>query len=393
MNFRLGEAVRKFAGEVRQFLTDEPPESFPCEAEDEGYGFGAWSYAYNRRLGEKGWISGFWPTESYGQGWSETQLFVLMRELASCCAPAEAYFYTQTVCTVLINMASVELKNEVLPGAASGELTFWEGFSEPESGSDLLSLRTSAREDGDDYVINGQKVWNSNAHLANYGYTAARTDPDAPRHKGISLFLIDMSLPGVTANPLDEMSGGQAFSEVFFDDVRVPKKFLLGEKNKGLPLLLHGLDWDRFWGRCVKAPYLRFLLDKLIQYCKETNRKGRPLTEDLLIRNKLADMAVQTEVCDLMFQRILSMRNRNLQTSAEASEAKLFADELGQRFSELAMQILGSSGQLKAASNWAPLEGIIERDYLSSLGHTLAGGTSEIQRNTIATRGLGLPRE
>ncbi|MDY6911980.1 MAG: acyl-CoA dehydrogenase family protein, partial [Chloroflexota bacterium] len=268
MNFKFTAEEQAFAEEVRQFLNDYPIEGFHCEDDDEGYGFGGWSFDYNRKIGEMGWINRTWPTDCYGQGRPMMDLFMLFRELATRNAPAEALFYTETVATGLIAHGSEELKKELLPPAATGEITFWEGFSEPGSGSDLFSLRTTAVEDGDDYIINGQKVWNSNAHLAHYGYTAARTDPDAPGHKGTSLFIIDMTLPGVTSNPLDDMAGSQSFSEIFFDDVRVPKRYLIGEKNKGLPLLIHGLQWDRFWGRCVKAPSHRTLLDELVQYCR-----------------------------------------------------------------------------------------------------------------------------
>jgi len=392
VNFHYTEQEQAFVKEVRQFLKDEPPETFPIEDEDDAYGFGAWSFAYNKRLGEKGWIGHTWSKDCFGQGRPMMELVIVFRELARRDAPAEAFFYTQLVATATIAGGSDELKSEILPAAASGKATFWEGFSEPEFGSDLFSLRTSAREDGDDYIINGQKVWNSNAHLAHYGYTAARTDPSEAGYKGISLFLIDMSSPGVTANPLVDMTGGEGFSEVFFDDVRVPKRNLVGEKNKGLPLIMHGLEWDRFYGRCVKAPFARYVMDEIVQYGKETTRGKKPLIDDLLIRHKLAEMAIEIEVCDLLFHRIAWMVCNNTPLTYEASMGKLFADEFGQRFDNVAMQLLGLYGQLTRDSKWAALQGKIGRDYMSSLGHTLAGGTSEIQRNTMATRGLELPR-
>ena len=387
MNFEFAAEEQAFAEEVRKFLKEEPPETFPCEDEDEGYGFGGWSFAYNRRLGEKGLINRTWPEDCFGQGRPLMELVILFRELAYCNAPAEALFYTETVATALINHGSDELKKELLPPTATGEATFWEGFSEPEAGSDLFSLRTTAVADGDDYILNGQKVWNSNAHIARYGYTAARTDPDAPGHRGISLFIVDMQSPGVTANPLDDMAGGQTFSEIFFDNVRVPQRNLIGEKNQGLPLIMHGLEWDRFWGRCVRAPFSRHMLEEVVQYCKETEGDRNPL-----IRHKLAEMAIEIEVCDVLFHRIAWMLNKGLSLTHEASIGKTFADELSQRFSNVIMQILGPYGQLAKDSKFSWLKGKPERDYLCSIGHTLAGGTSEIQRNTIATRGLGLPR-
>lgn len=392
MNFTFTAEEQAFAEEIRQFLKDEPPEAFPCEDEDEGYGFGGWSFAYNKRLGDKGWINRTWPQDCFGQGRPLMELVILFRELACCNAPGEALFYTETVATGLINHGSDELKRELLPASATGEATFWEGFSEPQSGSDLFSLRTTAVEDGDDYIINGQKVWNSNAHIARYGYTAARTDPNAPGHRGISLFIIDMQSPGITANPLDDMAGGQTFSEIFFDDVRVPKRNLIGEKNQGLPLIMHGLEWDRFWGRCVRGPFCRHMLQHLVEYCKEIKYKHGTLAEDPGTRYKLAQMAIEAEVCDMLFAQAAWMLNKGISLTHQASIGKTFADELSQRFSNTIMQIFGLFGQLRKDSKWARLNGKIARDYLCSPGHTLAGGTSEIQRNTIATRGLGLPR-
>jgi len=392
MDFAFSQEEEKFREEVREFLESEPIDKFPCEDDDEGFGFGAWSVAFARRLGEKGWIGLTWPKEYGGQGRSVMELFILFGELAYAKAPAEVIFYTETVGEAIARGGSEELKRELLPKAAAGEVTVWEGFSEPNAGSDLLSLTTRAVQDGDDFIINGQKTWNSNAHLADYGFTAVRTDPEAPRHKGISLFLIDMKTPGVQAVPIKDMAGGEPFSEVFFEDVRVPKKNLIGEVNQGLPFLLGGLEWDRFWGRCVKAPYLRRLMEEIINYCKETKVNGKPLSENPLIRHKLADLAVEIEVCRLLFYRPLMMIHKGQPLSYEACAAKTYADELGQRFLNTAMQIMGLYGQLEKGSKFAPFGGEMEHLYLNSIGLTLAGGSSEIERNTVATRGLNLPR-
>jgi len=392
MDFGFSPEEEKFREEVREFLKSEPPDKFPCENHDEGYGFGAWSVAFARRIGEKGWIGLTWPKECGGQGRSVMELYILFQELAYAKAPAEVLFYIETVGEALVKGGSEELKRELLPKAAAGEVTFWEGFSEPNAGSDLLSLTTRAVQDGDYFIVNGQKTWNSNAHIADYGFTAVRTDPEAPRHKGISLFLVDMKTPGVEAVPIKDMAGGEPFSEVFFEDVRVPKKNLIGEVNQGLSFLLGGLEWDRFWGRCAKAPYLHRLLEELIDYCKETKVNGKPLTENPLIRHKLADLAIETEVCRALFYRPLAMLCKGQSLTYETCGAKAYADELGQRFINTVMQIMGLYGQLEVGSKWAPFGGHMERQYLSSIGHTLAGGSSEIERNTIAIRGLNLPR-
>lgn len=392
MDFSLKPEEEAFRQEVRNFIKSEPPEGFPTQGEDEGYGFGAWSFEYLRRLGEKGWISHCWPVKYMGKERPLVELFILFDELAYSWAPVEALFYTEAVCSTIIRYGSEEIKEAILPGAATGEITFWEGFSEPEAGSDLLSLRTKATKAGDGYAIDGQKAWNSNAHKASHGYTAAKTDPDAPRHKGISVFLIDMKTAGITTRPITAMYGGVPFAEVFFDNVRVPKMSLVGEENNGFQQILECLEWDRFWGRCGKASSCQRMLEEIIKYTKRTKRNGKVLARDSLVRYKLAELAIEIEACRVLFYEPLCKLTFGEPLNYEAAVAKTFADEMGQRFTNTGLQVLGICGQLEEASKWAPLKGRLERWYVCSPLFTLAGGTSEIQRNTIATRGLGLPR-
>ncbi|MFC1592892.1 acyl-CoA dehydrogenase family protein [Candidatus Omnitrophota bacterium] len=392
MDFGFSPEEEKFRQEVREFLRNEPIDEYPCEDEDEGYGFGGWSVAFARRLAEKGWIGLSWPKEYSGLGRSIIEQYIMWEEIGYAKAPAELVFYSQTVGEALVRGGTEELKRSLLPKAAAGEVSFWEGFSEPNAGSDLLSLTTRAVEDGDYYIINGQKTWNSNAHLATHGFTAARTDPDAPRHKGISLFLIDMKSPGIEVHPIKDMAGGEAFAEIFFEDTRVPKTNLIGELNQGLPFILGGLEWDRFWGRAVRSSYNRRIMEEVVAYCHKTEVKGKPISEDHLVRYKLAELAVEAEVCRLLFYRPLTVLNAGKQTSWESCWPKTFADELGQRFSNTVMQILGLYGQLEKGSKWAPFDGEMGRLYLNCIGHSIAGGTSEMERNTVATRGLRLPR-
>ena len=392
MEFSFKPEEETFRREVRDFMKAEPPQDFPTQGEDEGYGFGAWSFEYLRRLGEDGWIGLCWPTEYGGQGRPLMDLFILFDELAHNWAPAEALFYTQAVCSTIIRYGSEDLKKEILPRAAVGEITFWEGLSEPEAGSDLLSLKTKAVQDGDYYIISGQKTWNSNAQRATHGFTAARTDAQAPRHMGISMFLIDMDTVGVTARPIAAMYGGFPFAEVFLDNTRVPAGRLVGKENKGFQQILECLEWDRFWGRCGKASSCQRMLEQITDYAKETIRNGRLLAEESTVRHKLADLVIGIEVCRVLFYDVLCRLNAGESLNYEAALAKTFADELGQRVANAGMQILGLYGQLEETSKWAPLRGRLQHWYLCSPIHTLAGGTSEIQRNTIASRGLRLPR-
>lgn len=206
------------------------------------------------------------------------------------------------------------------------------------------------------------------------------------------MFIVDMKSLGLTIQPLHDIGDREPFSEVFFDDVKVPSRNLVGLENQGLPIILECLESDRFWGRCFRAPYNQRLLEEMVNYCGQTKRYGKALAKNPLIRAKLAEMTIEIEVCRLLFYRALSMLDRGKPLTYEASMAKTYADELGQRFNSSAAQILGQYCQLRRDSKFSAFDGQITEDYLSSLSYTLAGGTSEVQRNTIATRGLGLPR-
>ncbi len=391
MDFTFTEEEQAWRREVHSFLEKEPLEEYHCESEDDFYGFGAYSYGFMCRLAAKEWIGRTWPKEYGGQDRPLIELYILLDEMAYFKAPAAAMWTIEAFCIPIITYGSEELKRSFLPRAVRGEVSLWEGFSEPNAGSDLLAMTTSAVEDGDYYVINGQKTWNSYAHHASHGYTVARTDPDAPRHKGISLFLIDMSLPGITVRPILDMTGGYCYAEVFFENVRVPKGNLIGQKNQGFPLLLGGLEGDRYWAPCVKVSHIRRLLEETVDYCrKTTGDDGKTLADNPAVRRKLADVAIEVEVCRLLAYRATAKLCSGETLTYEASVLKTFAAEMGQRFTNTVMQIMGLFGQLERDSKWAPFKGEIERLYLTSFGSTIAGGTSEIQRNTIARFGLGL---
>ena len=271
-----------------------------------------------------------------------------------------------------------------------GEVEFCLGYSEPEAGSDLASLNIRAVEDGDDYVINGQKTFNTECHYAEYHWLAARTDPDAPKHRGISLFIVDLDSPGITIKPMWAMSGERT-NEVFYDNVRVSKERLVGERNKGFYYMMEAIGAER---NEVFVPIrLYFLLDELIQYAKETKRGGKTLAEDPVIRHKLAQVAIELDVARLLADRSRWLEINGLPMTYEAEVAKIVTSELQQRLANTGMQILGLYSQLEEDSKWVPLRGRIEWYYLSSFLATIGGGTSEIGRNVIAQRGLGLPRD
>jgi hypothetical protein len=392
MEFGFTPEQEEFRREVRDFIEEHPPDSFPTQSEDAGYGAGKWSWEYTRKLGERGLLSLIWPPEYGGMGRPMMYLLIMLEELAYHRAPMEAILMNISIAPTLIALGNERLKEEFLPRMARGEVAFWQGYSEPNAGSDLLNLKTTAVADGDFYVINGQKTWSSNAHLAQYGFVLARTDPHAPRHKGLTMFIVDNDAPGVTIRPVLNLAGDHYHNEAFYEEVRVSKDRILGQENQGFYQLLKGLEADRFWGRFVKAPYCKRTLEDLVEYARVTVRNGKPLSEDPTLRQKLAQMAVDIEVCRMLFYRTGWMMDKGLNPTYEASLGKVFADEMGQKLYQLGMEILGPYGPLQEDSKWVELRGTVQHLYQVSLGQTIAGGTSEIIRNTIARIGLGLPK-
>ena len=285
---------------------------------------------------------------------------------------------------------SEEQKQQHLPGITSGEVQWCQGYSEPGSGSDLASLQTRAVQDGDDFIINGQKIWTSQAHYSDWIFLLARTDPDAPKHKGISYFLLDMKSPGVTVRPLVNMANQHGFNEVFFDNVRVPRSGLLGELDRGWYMATTTLDFER--SSVTGSAGSRRTLEELTAFTKETKANGKLLFELPLVRHRLSDLWIELTLSQFLSYRVVSMQERGLVPNHESSIVKVFNSEYNQRLAGAGLQILGLYGQLQPESPYARLRGRFERAYLSSVGSTIAAGTSEIQRGIIATRGLGLPR-
>jgi len=392
MDFGFSLEEEKFREEVLEWLQKEPPSEFKLDLGDEGYGLWGVSREFSRHLGAKGWLAPDWPEEYGGQGRSAMEKLILIKELATHRAPSFAHFNMELFGPAIMLFGTEEQKKEFLPPLARGESILAAGLSEPEAGSDAAAISTRAVEDGDYYVINGQKVWTTFAHLADYCWVTAITEPAAPPHKGMSSFIVDIKTPGISVRPLVDMGGRHSFNEVFFDDVRVPTKNLIGEKNKGWPQLLAALDSERCWTRAGMPWYLGEILKDLVGYVRETMRGSESLAHNPLIRQKLAQLAIEIEVCRLLQYRVAWMQSRGVLPNYESSIVKVYADELGQRVARTGEEIMGLYGQLEEGSKWTPLDGQIEHMYLNSVGRTIAAGTSEIQRNIIAQRGLRLPR-
>ena len=387
MDFGLSGPEQAFADEVRAFIRAHPPEGFPVEGTDAGYGSGAHSHAFTRALGERGWLSLGWPREHGGRARPMSYLLVLLEELAAAGAPFGPLPGCFQIADSIIRNGSETLRREVLPQIARGDATFWQGYSEPEAGSDLLALQTRARLEGDHWVLDGRKIWSSHAGIATYGTVLARTDPASARSRGLSMLVVDNRLPGMDVRPIRSLTGQVYHYEVFMDGVRVPRDFVMGRPSEGFGQLLRGLDTDRFWGRFYKAPFLRRILGLLVEHV----RAERP--DDAVARHRLAQAATEIAALRALFRRAAWLIERGLPATGLVSAAKVMADELGQRVLSLGMELLGPSGVLRAGSRGARLRGEIEHQYQTSWGHTLAGGTSEIQRTTIAVRALGLPAE
>jgi alkylation response protein AidB-like acyl-CoA dehydrogenase len=380
MDFAFAPEDEAFRDEVRAFLREELRDR-PSGDSRQNWDFYT---AFIKKLAAKGWLTLAWPQEWGGLGASHMQQLVYNEEVAYNDAPAN-YMGADRVGPTIMIYGTDEQKQRFLPPIVRGEASWCQGFSEPGSGSDLASLQTRAVQDGDDFVINGSKVWTSYAHYADWIILLARTDPDAPKHKGISYFLVDMHTPGITVRPLVDMLGRHQFNEVFFDNVRVPRDALLGELNRGWYVATATLDFERSGIQRVIGSYKTY--QQLADYARETK-----VTKNPLVRAKLAELKIEFEVGRLLSYRVAWMQAQQIVPNYEASVSKMYGSELAQRLANAGMQIMGLGGQLAPDSPYAPLRGSFETLYLAAAALTVAAGTSEVQRNIIAGRGLGLPR-
>ncbi len=388
-----------FRQEVSEFLETELPDRFRGRTLAGGFAERGDMRArfeqmreWRKKLSDKGWIAPAWPQEYGGAGLSVMQQFIMNEEFAEHRAPNVGGMGVSMIGPTLIIHGTEDQKKEHLGRILSGEVIWCQGFSEPEAGSDLASLRTRAVRDGDDYVLNGQKIWTTGAQYAHWMFMLARTDPDAPKHKGISYFVLDMKSPGITVRPLINMAGAGGFSEVFFEDVRVPAKNLVGEENRGWYIGTTTLDFER--SSIGAAVGQRLQVEALVNFAKEHTKDHQSVIDrQPAVRLELADRLLETHVAMMLSYRVVSMQNRGLVPNYEASMTKLYASEMSQRIARTGVKVAGLYGQLMSDSEWAPARGRYGVSYIATLGSTIAGGTSEIQRGIIATRGLGLPRD
>jgi len=376
VRFRFTEAQEKFRSEIRGFLRENLTEEMQ-ELD------GAWSPEFSRRLAERNWVALPWPIDYGGLGLSHVDQVIFNEEMAYNRAPVGAHrrgvFY---VGPILMLHGTDEQKTLHLSSITRGSNYFCQLFSEPGAGSDLASAQTRAVRDGDEYVISGQKIWTSDAHRADHGWLVARTDPEAPKHRGLSNFIVDMNAPGVTVRPLINVAGKHSFNEVFFDNVHIPTSRRIGEENRGWYQTAATLDFER--SSVASFAATRRFVDDMIHTLSSAGTCENH-------RLDMADLKVSLGVGELLAYSIASMQDRGEIPNREASAAKLLGSELSQRAGGVALGAFGLHGQVMAGSG-AMEQGRYAVQYLSSISATIGGGTSEIQRNVIATRGLGLPR-
>jgi len=388
-----------FREEVRTMIRDRMPDKLRLRRDEAGEfrregNRGERAEAmleWRRALNEKGWVAPAWPKEYGGGELDAVKQYVMNETFAEEMAPKPR---VPDVGSTIMVHGTEDQKKEFLPPMIDGTTVWCQGYSEPGSGSDLASLQTRAERDGDDFVVNGQKIWTSGAHLANMIFMLVRTDPEAPKHRGITYLLSPMDVPGISVRPLVQMHDAAEFNETFFEDVRVPAANAVGEINRGWYVGATHLDFERSSiGQAVGALQM---LDSLKDYLIEERDAGSGrarLTGPDSPRGELADRYIEANVARTLSQRVISMQARGLVPNYEASMTKLFSTEFRQRIARTATKLLGKYGDLREREYaGTPQRGRWATMYMSSVSATIAGGTSEIQRNVIATRGLGLPR-
>ncbi len=387
MRFADTPELARWRDEVRQFVAthwgqpDDGSEFFPLMGQWDEARAAGWLDA----LGKRGWIAAAWPKEYGGADLSMLEQFILTQEVTGAGAPTSRKMLNLVGPTIMLH-GTAEQKSEYLPPMLRGETAWCQGFSEPGAGSDLASLRTAAVRDGDDYVVNGQKIWTSSAHHADWMFMLTRTDPAAPKHRGITYLLVNMRSPGISVRPLLSLDGQHWFNEVFFEDVRVPVANRVGEENAGWYVATSTLDFERSnIGLAITA---KRSLERLARYFRE--RPGGVSREQ---RHEVADRAVEIAIAELLAFVVVEIQAKGGVPNMEASRCKMYGTELWQRLAHTRMRLSGMAGQLRVPGGFELEHGIFGAvEYMNTLTTTIAGGTSEVQRNIIATRGLGLPR-
>ena len=380
-----------FRQEVRDFYRRELPEDWYGGSWDESARTGELTGSIKKKLANLGWLTMAWPKEYGGQEAPLTRQVVFAEE--------SAYFRfnardagTGYLGIAIMQHGTEQQKQRFLGPIARGEIDFHQGFSEPDAGSDLTGLQTRAWRDGDDYVIQGQKMWGGHLEESQYSFLLARTDPEAPKHKGISFFIIPSDTPGLRAESFENMGSGYQ-QVVYYDNCRVPaQESIIGDENQGWYIAATTLNHERAF--VEHAAFGMRLMEEITAMWRLQGRHERSDPVTHVLRHKLAQLAIDVQVCRMLNYRFIWLYGEGKDPAAEASEFRVFGSELSQRFAHVAGEVLGLQLQVQRENQerFLELEGRVEHLLRYQPGWTIMGGTSEIQRNTIAIRGLGLPR-
>lgn len=389
MDFTPAPQVEAIRGEFREWLRGNLPRPEEWKALKRGTDRGAWIGFLKRwegRLHEGRWVAVHWPSEFGGRGLSMLEHLAVTEELLRAGAPPLINASSISIFgPTLLSFGTAEQKARYLPKLLSAEEVWCLGFSEPNAGSDLASLRTRAERDGDHWVVNGQKVWTTYANQSDFGLFLVRTDPVAPSHKGISCLIVPLRSAGVTVRPLREITGDTDFNEVFLEDVRVPAENLVGEANQGWQVILAALGHERGTLLLVDRVRMREHLDALVSFVR------RQRASDPRVRQGLAQLHIEVELMKLHSFKVMGDLAQG-RPPADVSVLKLFGSELGQRLHDFALSTQGPYAQLWENDPRAIEAGRFQYHWLLARALTIASGTSEVQRNIIAQRLLGLPR-
>ncbi len=391
MDFNLTEEERAFREEVRAFLRRElTPEIWEQHRDhnEQGMWSPEFTKVFRRKLGAAGYIGMGWPKEWGGGGRSRMFQAILWDEMEYHRAPGIDRSVTY-VPNAVMTFGTPEQKAALLPKMTLGELSWFVGYSEPEAGSDLANIKTKAVEDGDDYIITGQKSFSSDSHMADYCWMATRTDPNSVKHAGLSMFIVDMTLPGITIAKHPTLAGWTHHS-VNFDHVRVPKSMLVGELHQGWKVIMGAIDFER--AALSSSGLVTYQMDRLLSLCASDTQVPGTMLDDDVVCDKLVGLAIEAEAAKLGVYWLASMHARGLRPQHETSTALLIKRETSRLLDEVGMEMLGPYAPLRAGSAHAALAGEVELEYRDHLYFQFAAGGFDITRNVIAQRGLGLPR-
>jgi alkylation response protein AidB-like acyl-CoA dehydrogenase len=387
----MGPAANAFREKVRAWLAEHWTAERKAAHLKKPFKERGWDAEFSRLMGRDGWVGVGWPAAFGGQGRTPTEQIAFITEMATVSAPLQAHSTGESIVAQALFLHGTKAQqDEWLPAIRRGERSFALGYSEPEAGSDLAALRTRAVRDGGDWVVNGQKLWSTGADKAEYIWLAVRTDPDAKKHAGISVLMVDLRSPGITLRPSTALYG-KTFSAQFYDNVRVPAKNMVGAVNDGWKVITDALASERVMIGATRMAGIERAFDHLTEYLKTAVLGGKVLRNDPVIRDRIGALAADIEVA-----RLFQMRNSRLVEQGkvplhEAAMGKVFSSELQERLGQAALDILGAGGLLSEDAEGAPV-GEMEYVLRHAIMGMIGGGTNEIQRNVIAQRGLELPR-